>query len=275
MKSPWWLWPNILSLDAPVIAVVWQEAFARSLNASITPTERALLFLAVWCVYAADHVADGFRLGAPPGSAPRHRFAFRHRRALIFAIFLAATVAAALLPGVDFRVLATGCGVAAVVAVYFVWNHFAGHRLARRWAKECVVGFVFAGGCALVPLVASPSVSGAGAAAIFGLVCSANCLLIARLDRERDMHRGETSLAVRLAPRTRPARFLAAMAVTLSLFLLPRWLPLAVSLVVSALGLWAGVWVEKWAGPAVAAVWADAVLLAPVPLFAAAAWLPL
>ena len=27
-RPPWWLWPNLLALDAPLVAVVWQHALA-------------------------------------------------------------------------------------------------------------------------------------------------------------------------------------------------------------------------------------------------------
>lgn len=264
MKAPWWQWPNILSLDAPAIALVWQEAFSRAFAVPVSPPERILLFLAVWCVYAADHVADGLRLGAPESATARHRFAHHHSGSLITAIVASVMVTFTLLPLLPVRVLVGGGALALVVAIYFLWNQLAGSKFARSWAKELVVGFVFAAGSALGPLTAGPNPAKLGAVGLFALVCMANCLLISRLERELDIQRGETSLAVRLSPNTRPARAIAAVAGFTSLALFPHWPALAIPLCLSALGIWCGVLVERRYGAMLAAVWADAVLLSPL-----------
>jgi hypothetical protein len=264
MKAPWWQWPNILSLDAPAIALVWQEAFARAFAVPVSLPERGLLFLAVWCVYAADHVADGLRLGAPDDATARHRFAHRHSGALIATLVAAGMVSLILVPSLPERVLLGGGVLAAVVGIYFLWNHLAGSKFARSWAKELVVGLVFAAGTALGPLTASPDPAKFAAVGLFALVCMANCLLISRLERELDIRRGESSLAVRLSPHTRPARVIAVVAGIASLALLPHWPALALSLCLSALGIWCGVLVERRYGTELAAVWADAVLLSPL-----------
>jgi len=86
----------------------------------------------------------------------------------------------------------------------------------------------------------------------------------ARLERELDIQRGETSLAVRLSPNTRPARAIAAVAGFTSLALFPHWPALAIPLCLSAFGIWCGVLVERRYGTEFAAVWADAVLLSPL-----------
>ena len=244
-KAPWWQWPNILSLDAPAIALVWQETFSRAFAVPVSLPERILLFLAVWCVYAADHVADGLRLGAPESATARHRFAHRNSGGLIAALVAAVMVTFTLLPLLPGRVLMGGGILAAIVALYFLWNQLAGSKFARSWAKELVVGFVFAVGSALGPLTADPDPAKLGAVGLFALVCMANCLLISRLERELDIQRGETSLAVRLSPNTRPARAIAAVAGFVSLTLFPHWPSLAIPLCLSALGIWCGVLIER------------------------------
>jgi hypothetical protein len=265
MRAPWWQWPNILSLDAPLIALVWQEAFARAFAVPVSLAERVLIFLVVWSVYAADHVADGLRLGAPEGATARHRFAHRHSGPLLILLVAAATAGLALVPTLPARVFSGGAVLAAIVAVYFLWNHFAGRKFARSWAKEFVVGLVFAVGCALGPFTTfAPDFQKLVAVTVFALVCTSNCLLISRLEREVDIRRGETSLAVHLPPHTRPARIVALLAGVASLTLLTTWPALALSLILSAFGIWCGVLVERRHGPEFAAVWADAVLLSPV-----------
>ncbi len=271
MKAPWWLWPNILHLDAPVIAVVWQEAFARAFGAALNVPERAVLFLVVWCIYAADRVADGFRLQTTAESAPRHRFARRFRFPLMAMIALAGLASLGLASILPVRVLFGGILLGGVAGLYFLWNQLAGERWGRRWAKEIVIGFVFAAGCALVPW--SERQETAELVPVFGFaaVCVANCLLISRLERDRDLGRGESSLAVRLPPQSRPARRVAAGAFMVAVvFALAGWWPtLHAAIALAAAAIWCGVFVEMQFGPQAAAVWADLALLAPVLLFIA------
>ena len=76
---PWWLWPNVLSLDAPLVAVLWQEALSRAHHVKLLPGCNLALGLAVWLIYIVDRVLDG--CGAPRGEvlSPRHAFYRRHR----------------------------------------------------------------------------------------------------------------------------------------------------------------------------------------------------
>lgn len=264
MNLPWWRWPNVLSLDAPVIAVVWQEAFARAFGTPLSLAPRLVLFLVVWCVYAGDRIADGLRLGTPPEAPARHRFAARHQRALGALILGCGVTCAALMPSLSWGVVAGGAGLGVFMGLYFFWNHFAGDRFARGWAKEMVIGIVFAGGCILVPWSIAPSAANGLPMLVLALVCTANCLLIARLERETDIQRGETSLAVRLPTHLRPARMFTAVAGLAAVTLLGAWPSLQAALTLSAIGIWCGALVERRMGPEFACVWADLVLLSPV-----------
>ena len=55
-----WLWPNLLSLDAPAVALLWQIFFARCFHAKLEPLPSVLLVLAVWLIYAADRTIDAW-----------------------------------------------------------------------------------------------------------------------------------------------------------------------------------------------------------------------
>lgn len=265
-RLPWWLWPNVLSLDAPAIALVWQQAFARAFGVPLVPAERIVLFLTVWTVYAADRVADGLRLGIADNSSPRHRFAFIHRRAFGVLVVVALGTIAALIGSLPRRTILAGLFLAALVGVYFVWNQLAGARFGRGWAKEALVGILFAGGCALAPWMAAPSLARLFPILLFALVCLANCLLISRMERDRDITRGEVSLAVRLPPQLRPARIAAAAAAVAALvpMVVSPHPALHVSLAIAAAGIWCGAFVEARFGPVAAAAWADLVLLSPL-----------
>ena len=75
-----WLWPNLLSLDAPVVAVLWQILFARCFQAPIDAPAALLLLLTVWLIYTADRTLDAWN-GAC--HSPRHEFYRRRWRGLL------------------------------------------------------------------------------------------------------------------------------------------------------------------------------------------------
>ena len=79
-KVPFYLWPNLLSLDAAIVAVVWLWCFAVSNGVPILPILKPLemalcLGLTVWLIYMGDRLIDGWRMKDPELSTPRHRFA--------------------------------------------------------------------------------------------------------------------------------------------------------------------------------------------------------
>jgi hypothetical protein len=169
--SPFWLWPNLLSLDAPVIAVLWQSFLARQYGIPLRPPGRIALFLAVWAIYIADRLLD-VRY-APAGAEPaRHRFYRRHRK-LAMTVLCALLAAAGAIAIVWLRpvVMHNGLVPLAGVAVYLAAVNLAGSHVA----KELVIAFVFTTGTFLVAWTndpASPLGLLAPAAAFFAL-----CLL--------------------------------------------------------------------------------------------------
>jgi hypothetical protein len=90
-RKPLWLYPNLLSLDAPLVAVVWLHMFARTWRLGYHPWEAyAALALGVWVIYTADRLLDVALARGRPSAAlePRHLFHFRHGRRFktVFAI---------------------------------------------------------------------------------------------------------------------------------------------------------------------------------------------
>ena len=57
-----WLWPTILSLDAPAVALVWQALLARVIGLSLATHHVGLLGLSVWLAYATERWIEGWRL---------------------------------------------------------------------------------------------------------------------------------------------------------------------------------------------------------------------
>ena len=63
IRAPWWRWPNLLILDSPLLALIWQEQFARVAGVSVGWGDRVLLFCCIWLVYWADRALDAVESG--------------------------------------------------------------------------------------------------------------------------------------------------------------------------------------------------------------------
>jgi hypothetical protein len=77
-RPPIWLWFSLLSLDAPLIAVVWQDFLSRCYPAMLRPAGRGVLGLTVWAIYLADRLLD-IRQPASALESVRHKFCRQHR----------------------------------------------------------------------------------------------------------------------------------------------------------------------------------------------------
>ncbi len=86
---PWWLWIQVLSLDAPLVIVLWQAALAHTHRIHLPSAFHWGLGLVTWVVYLLDRTADAKsgRLREPLST--RHAFCLQHQR-LIFTVLLPA-----------------------------------------------------------------------------------------------------------------------------------------------------------------------------------------
>ncbi len=267
--ASWWLGPNLLALDAPVVAVVWLHAFARAYEALVPWPVSVGLFLVVWCIYLADRLIDARCLGEIHSATNRHLFAARHGREMFAVLVLAMASGGWLaLTRIDAGLLHAAGWLMLAVTVYF--GAFV--RLARDGrvlpAKEVVCGAVFAAGCALgvdairmAPLGAVPIV------ALFAALCSLNCLLISAWEKDND-RRNDSSAAGRWwRSIDRDLGWMGALLILLSLVAV-IWTQqsiysamLASSLLLTALHITRG---NVWSTQVLRRVLADAVLLTPL-----------
>lgn len=179
-SRPWWLWPNLLALDAPAVAVTWQVFLASVAGVAVPLAAAVVLALVVWGVYLGDRRLDAWR---GTGDSDRHRAAAR-RPVAWSAVAIAALVSAAALAETSLSgaYLRAGCAVAATTAAYLAAVHVArANRLLGRGVKEASVGFVFAAGAA-VPLIAGATVpwSWLPSVVAFAALCWLNCSLISQ-----------------------------------------------------------------------------------------------
>ncbi len=172
---PFWLLPNVLSLDAPLVAVAWQALLAQISGTPLRPAGRIILFFTVWLIYIADRLLDA-RHPPPPWEPARHQFYRRHRHAATaWALAILVVDVAWILFELQAPVLRTGLVAFAGVALYFVLLH--GTRLA--FPKEIVVAALFTCGTFLVAFTRAPQPATLlPAALLFFLLCLANLVAI-------------------------------------------------------------------------------------------------
>lgn len=142
-RAPWWLWLNILSLDAPIVAVLWQKALAHCYSIKLLPGAQTSLFLAVWLIYMVDRILDSFAPIPDRFVSARHAFYRRNRTFFCLVVIPAAALLLGLLalfalPG---AVMLRGAALAFLVALYLL--HFAGwkHRVIYLCGNLVITAF--------------------------------------------------------------------------------------------------------------------------------------
>ena len=176
-RTPWWLWPNLLNLDSPLLAVIWQEQFARVAGVSLGWSERVLLFCCTWVVYYADRALDAVESG---GKTETARHAIQLKRKPVWLGVSAAVLLVAIVLGVtklNSRAWLGGGVVLCFTAVHFGATHWWPALRSRFWPKEWHVGFVFSVGCALLVWSSEPSAWPSLLLPVlgFGALCAMSC----------------------------------------------------------------------------------------------------
>jgi len=93
-RKPWWLYPNLLSLDAPLVALIWLHIFAQTWRVDYHPNVAYVaLGLCVWAIYVGDRLLDISLFGSGADKLePRHHFHHKHRVLLKVSVILAVVI---------------------------------------------------------------------------------------------------------------------------------------------------------------------------------------
>jgi hypothetical protein len=176
-QTPVWLWLNRLSLDAPVIAVVWLDFLARCYPSGLTPGGRLALGFSVWAIYLTDRLLD-LRSSSEGAVTFAHNFGHRSRKLLgilLVVAFVGAVIVGLLWlrPAVFVNGLVVSVGVIAYLGLFSVKG------LAVRW-KPVAASILFAAGVFVVAWSGIPDAIATLAIpmAAFCLLCFANLMLI-------------------------------------------------------------------------------------------------
>lgn len=188
--SRFWLWPNFLSLDAPLVAVLWQVLLTRDLAVHVQPGEPLVLALCVWLVYVADRVLDA--LGPLKGDwePARKSFYRRHLRiAAITGLCLLSTIIPLAYWTLRRSTFYAGLTLAIPLLFYFALIHLLPVRWRARWPRELVVACLFTSGTFLAIWSSKDSNSYSlwAPAILFFLLCWANCSAIETWEWQRNI----------------------------------------------------------------------------------------
>ncbi len=265
----WWQWPTILSLDAPVVALLWQWLLARSANVALYWHHAYILGSSVWLSYAADRWIEGWRL--TQAFTARHLFYQRWRwtvAAVLLAVLVSdVAVAITCLGALEFR---AGLALLALVLAYLISHQLIHRHHGWRAPKEVCVALLLGGGVALFPLSQTPSSARLLMLplSLFMLLCFVNCVLIAAWEREVDERHGQTSFALQfrrgIAFGAAGPWVAAGLAACMTVGVGERARPAAFCALASGLSLGALNFLEPRLGSRLARVLADVALMTPV-----------
>lgn len=162
-RRPFWLYPNLLSLDAPLVAVAWLILFAKTWRVTYLPWVAYLaLALVVWLIYVGDRLLDAaLRDGKSCKLEARHEFHSRHSKRFRMMAVLAGIASLILvlmfLPMTVFNYLLIG---AVLVAGFFSLSLFGNPESTEiPYAKNVLAGLAFAYGTSMVAHVYLPGLS--------------------------------------------------------------------------------------------------------------------
>lgn len=191
---------TILSLDAPLVALVWQDFFARVFAVEISPAHRLLLGMSVWLGYMADRWLDGRKLAPGAAVTTRHRFAQQFSLPIAVgwvSVFLGTLVLA--IAALNRGEFLSGVCLAVAVFAYLGACHRQGWLRRFGWLKEIAVAVLVSGGAAIFVFTRCPVLQAAHWIALLILIalCLLNCVVVSVWERSVDTRQCQPSLALR------------------------------------------------------------------------------
>ncbi len=191
-RIPLWLYPNLLSLDAPLVAVLWLWVFARVWRADYLPAPAYIvLWLAVWAVYIFDRLFDAsLRSGSPEMLEERHRFHLFHKGKFRICGCAAASGAVLItLMALPIQIFSYAIFGGVLVLAFFALSIFSSQKRGEvEYGKNIIAGLTFAYGTALAAHVYVPAMDSSGIrfldlamtreVIVFGVLCIVNITAI-------------------------------------------------------------------------------------------------
>lgn len=145
-----------MSLDAPVIAILWQVLLARSLAVNVSRGELLVLGLCVWLVYLADRILDALHPPVEGWEPARKAFYRDHLRAASAAgLTLAVAVPPLTFWLLDRATFFAGLLLTVPLFFYLAATHLTPPTWRACWPREGAIACLFAAGTFLAVRTAS------------------------------------------------------------------------------------------------------------------------
>ncbi len=158
-RHPWWFFPNLWSIDAPLVAVTWMYMLGRAWRQDHLQWHTFFVLGAVvWTVYVADRMVDSWmaRKNADISLKPRHLYHRQHK--YLFGLLLVGVLSAiayvvTMLMPRDILIL----GIPAfLVSLLYFSRTYRRKSDSNQAAKNCLAGLGFAFGVAAATAVYLP-----------------------------------------------------------------------------------------------------------------------
>jgi len=234
-RPPIWLLPNLLSLDAPLVAVAWLYIFAKTWRIDYHPwPPYAALALTAWGIYAADRLFDVWLHRGADSLPLRHRMHLRLRWVLMVAVPIAlggaVWIALHRLPIAIFSYVAVA---ALLVLAFLVSSIFSRGSDEVPYVKNLLAGLTFSYGTAIGAHVYTSYGMGLGGNGYvftegvfallrspemlaFGVLCALNTTAVDLWERFRELRDPEARAAQEMM-LTMPLALLAVLALWFAL----------------------------------------------------------
>jgi hypothetical protein len=270
-KPLWWQWPTVLSLDAPCVALVWQEMISNICHVTLLYPRQLILGLSIWLAYVADRWIEANRLEFAQIQTKRLMF-YRRYRLHVMGVWLP-MFAYDLYLGFHrllIHEVKIGLYLFLAVALYLFSHQWLHRNISWRIPKEICVALLLGIGVGFFIGLDPKSNFYVLCLCItlFTFLCFINCSLISIWEDNVDKTQGQQTLALQFKfyhhyGRTFP--LWCAGVVGLSYFFCEGMIrQLVLSVFLSSLGLKLVDYYEPRYGREWARVLADAVLLTPL-----------
>ncbi|EGF29342.1 hypothetical protein [Rhodopirellula baltica] len=275
-RLPLACWLNVLSLDAVLVALLWQFVFVLSFCGRAPRWyESFVLASVVWLIYVADRLLDGARLDLSKPHLVRHRMHHQFSPVWVTAWIVVLLIASSVVVlWMDAAVIRIGLLIAALVLAYGAGVHFWPGRATVRhvFAKEVQVGAIFAAGVSLIAWSEAPSVSLGLACVASATLFTVNCWAVA----ERESVADQNYDASRAGKPRRELVAIWSVAVVAGITGMTGWLPglVVVCLVGGSMALFATTCCWRWKGRALSE-WSRLASSADVRLPCFDRWVPM
>ena len=145
---------NILSLDAPLVVLVWQDFFADMLEVELTYPNRLVFLLSAWLAYSSDRILEC--VGAKSGRKlyRRHLIFFQNYKQFRF-VWGVVLIISVLLTCLNFeRTEIFYClGLLSIVLINQVWSYYEPRYFLKSVSKSLRTSIILTIGSAFLPVL--------------------------------------------------------------------------------------------------------------------------